>query len=145
MTRIERWMTRNPVTIEEDASIIEAIHLLKEKNIRRLPVMRKGAFVGLLTERMIKEYTPSKATSLDTWEIHYLLSKTQVKEAMNRKPFTVTPDTNLTDAAQLIHDEKLNGLCVLDNEGKLVGILTTTNILEALIAICRNSPPDNNY
>jgi len=101
-------------------------------------VMQKGTFVGLITDRMIKEYTPSKATSLDTWEIHYLLSKTPVKEAMNSDPHTVTPDMDLTDAAQLIHDRKLYGLCVVDADKRLVGILTTTNILEALIAICKN-------
>lgn len=137
MTKVRQWMTMNPITMEEDASVIEAIHIMKENNVRSIPVMNKGRFVGLVTERMIKEYTPSKATALDTWEIHYLLSKTPVKEAMNPKPFTVTPDTDLTDAAQLIHDNKLNGICVLDNEGNLVGILTTTNILEALIAVCK--------
>ena len=138
MTKVEKWMTRNPITIDADASIIETIHLMKEKNVRRLPVMKKGKFVGLITDRMIKEYTPSKATALDTWEVHYILSKTPVKEAMNAKPYTVTPDTDLTDAAQLIHDRKLYGLCVVDYKGDLVGILTTTNILEALIAICKN-------
>lgn len=137
MTKVETWMTRNPVTIEADASIVEAIHLLKEKDVRRLPVMKKGKFVGLLTERMLKEYTPSKATSLDTWEVHYILSKTPVSEAMNAAPLTVTPETDLIEAAQLIHDRKLNGICVTE-KGKLVGILTTTNILEALIAICKN-------
>ncbi|RII27193.1 MAG: histidine kinase [Geobacter sp.] len=140
MTKVEKWMTRNPITIDADASIIETIHLMKEKNVRRLPVMKEGKFVGLITDRMIKEYTPSKATSLDTWEVHYLLSKTPVKEAMNAKPYTVTPDTDLTDAAQLIHDKKLYGLCVVDAKGDLVGIMTTTNILEALISICKNSP-----
>jgi acetoin utilization protein AcuB len=138
MTKVEKWMTRNPITIDADATIIEAIHLMKEKNIRRLPVMKKGKFVGLITDRMIKEYTPSKATALDTWEVHYILSKTAVKDAMNAKPYTVTPETDLTDAAQLIHDNKLYGLCVLDTNGDLVGIMTTTNILEALIAICKN-------
>jgi acetoin utilization protein AcuB len=138
MTKVEKWMTQNPITIEQDATIIEAIHLMKEKDIRRLPVMHQGKFVGLVTDRMIKEYTPSKATALDTWEIHYILSKTPVKEAMNPTPFTVTPDTDLTEAAQLIHDKKLYGLCVVKNGGNLVGIMTTTNILEALIAICKN-------
>lgn len=138
MTKVEKWMTRNPITIEDDASIIEAIHLMKEKNVRRLPVMHKGKFVGLVTDRMIKEYTPSKATSLDTWEVHYILSKTPVTEAMNPKPYTVTPQTNLTEAAQLINDKKLYGLCVVDDKGDLVGIMTTTNIIEALIAICKN-------
>lgn len=137
MTKVEQWMTTNPVTIEESATIIEAIHLMKERNIRRLPVMKKGKFVGLVTERMIKDYTPSKATSLDAWEVHYLLSKTSIKEAMNPKPYTVTPQTDLTDAAQLIHDNKLNGICVTNTDGNLVGILTTTNIMEALISICK--------
>lgn len=138
MVTVERWMTRNPVTIEADASIIEAIHLMTEKNIRRLPVMKKGRLIGLVTEKMIKEYTPSKATSLDTWEVHYILSKTPVTEAMNTEPCKVTPGTSLTDAAQLLHDRKLNGVLVINSAGDLVGILTTTNALEALIAICRN-------
>jgi acetoin utilization protein AcuB len=138
MTKVEQWMSGNPITIEGDASVIEAIHLMKEKAVRRLPVMKDGRFVGLVTDRMIKEYSPSKATSLDTWEVHYILSKTTVAEVMNPKPYTVTPDTDLIAAAQLIHDKKLYGLCVVDERGELVGIMTTTNILEALIAICRN-------
>jgi acetoin utilization protein AcuB len=137
MNKVAQWMTPNPITIDDDASIIEAIHLMKEKGVRRLPVMRDGRLAGIVTDRMIKEYSPGKATSLDTWEVHYLLSKTPVREAMNPKPITVTPETDLTEAAQIIHDKKLYGLCVVDKAGDLVGILTTTNILEALIAICR--------
>lgn len=136
MINVSDWMTPDPITIDKDSSIIEAIHVMKEKNIRRLPVTCKGKLCGLITDRMLKEFTPSKATSLDTWEVHYLLSKTTVKDAMNDHPFTVRPDAKLTDAAQLIHDNKLYGLCVTDNDGNLVGILTTTNIMEALITIC---------
>ena len=136
MTKVSDWMTSNPITINADCSIIEAIHRMKEKKIRRLPVIKNKRFVGLVTDRMIMEYTPSKATSLDTWEVHYLLAKTPVSEAMNSKPFTVTPDISLIEAARIIHDHKLYGLCVVDKEGNLVGILTTTNILEALIALC---------
>ena len=136
MQTVEQWMTKNPLTIEKDASIIEAIHLLKEKDIRRLPVTCNGKFCGLITDRMIKEYTPGKSTPLDTWEVHYILSKATVKDAMNPHPFTITPDTPLCQAAQLVHDNKLYGLCVTDKNGELVGILTTTNIMEALISIC---------
>lgn len=127
------WMTRNPITVEEDTSIIEAIHLLKEKNIRRLPVMKKGKLVGLVTEKMLLGYMPAKATSLDQWELHYLLSRTPVKAAMNPKPHTVTPETPIAEAAKLIHDRKLNGITVVNEKGDLVGLLTTTNALEALI------------
>ncbi|HZV82894.1 MAG TPA: CBS domain-containing protein [Geobacteraceae bacterium] len=136
MTKVSEWMTQNPITIDANCSIIEAIHQMKEKQIRRLPVMQNGKFAGIVTDRMIMAYTPSKATSLDTWEVHYLLAKTPVSEAMNPNPFTVTPDTPLIEAARIIHDNKLYGLCVVDIDGNLVGILTTTNILEALIALC---------
>ena len=127
------WMTSNPITIEESASVIEALHLLKEKNIRRLPVMRKGRLAGLVTERMLLQYSPGKATTLDTWELHYLLSKTPVSAAMNAKPHTVKPATALSEAAKLLHDRKLNGVLAVNDQGDLVGILTTTNALEALI------------
>src|SRR5512142_114942 len=127
------WMTSNPITVEEDASVLEAIHLLKDKNIRRLPVMRAGRLVGLVTEKMLLGYMPAQGTSLDQWELHYLLSRTPVRAAMNATPHTVAPETPLADAARLLHDRKLNGVLVLDAKGDLVGLLTTTNALEALI------------
>ena len=132
-TKVRDWMTPNPITIDAEATIIEAIHLLKEKGIRRLPVLKQGRLVGLVTERMLLSFSPGKATSMDSWEVHYLLAKTPVSAAMNPKPHTVGPDAELAECAQLIHDRKLNGITVIDETGKLVGILTTTNALEALI------------
>jgi len=139
MTTVDKWMTRNPITIEQDASIIEAIHLMKEKGIRRLPVMVKGRFTGLITERMIKDYTPGKATSLDTWEVHYLLSKTPVKDVMNKAPRTITPEEDLATAAQAILDHKLYGLCVVDAKGDLVGIMSVGDMLRAVVEFARSA------
>lgn len=136
MTKVEKWMTKNPITIEHDATVIEAIHMMKEKKIRRLPVMEKGKIVGIVTEKMILDFKPSKATSLDTWEVHYILSRSRVTEAMNPNPYKVSPTTDLVDAARLLHDRKLNGVLVVNDQNELVGILTMTNALEALIAIC---------
>jgi acetoin utilization protein AcuB len=139
MTTVEKWMTKNPITIDQDASIIEAIHLMKEKGIRRLPVMSKGKLIGLITERMIKDYTPGKATSLDTWEVHYLLSKTPVKDVMNKAPQTITPDEDLATAAQVILDHKLYGLCVVDAKGNLVGIMSVGDMLRAVVEFAKVS------
>jgi acetoin utilization protein AcuB len=138
-TRVRDWMTPNPITIDADATVIEAVHLLKEKGIRRLPVMKDGKLVGLVTERMLLTFSPGKSTSMDSWQVHYLLSKTPVREAMNPRPNTVTPETELADCAQILHDRKLNGITVVDEQGRLVGILTTTNALEALIWFSRQS------
>ena len=132
-TKVGDWMTPNPITIDADTTIVEAIHLLKEKNIRRVPVMKNGRLVGILTERMLLSYSPGKSSSLDTWELHYVLARTPVTQAMNPKPHTVRPDMELADAAQLIRDRKLNGITVVNEKGDLVGLLTTTNALEALI------------
>jgi len=137
--KVGDWMTPNPITIDASATVVEAIHLLKEKNIRRLPVMKDGRLAGLVTERMLLSFSPGKSSSLDTWELHYLLAKTPVTEAMNPKPYTVTPETDIADAAQLIRDRKLNGITVVDGQGDLVGILTTTNALEALIWFARRA------
>jgi acetoin utilization protein AcuB len=136
-TKVADWMTPNPITIDASATVVEAIHLLKEKNVRRLPVMRHGKLVGIVTERMLLSFSPGKSSSLDTWELHYLLARTPVTEAMNPKPHTVTPDTPLSDAAALIRDRKLNGVTVVNAHGDLVGILTTTNALEALMAFSK--------
>jgi acetoin utilization protein AcuB len=141
MYKVAQWMTPNPVTIDKDSTIIEAMHLMKEKNIRRLPVMDGSKIAGILTEKMVLDFKPGKSTCLDTWEVHYILAKTPVTAAMNPKPYRVTPDTDLASCAQLIHDRKLNGVLVIDASDNLVGILTTTNALEALIAICKSQTP----
>jgi acetoin utilization protein AcuB len=132
-TKVSDWMTTNPITIDADATVVDAIRLLKEKRIRRLPVMKRGKLVGLVTEKMLLDYSPSKATTLDVWEMNALLSIKPISEVMNPKPHTVSPDTELGECAQIIHDRKLNGITVLDQEGHLVGIFTTTDALNALI------------
>lgn len=128
------WMTRNPITVQKTATVMEAIHLLKEKSIRRLPVMDGEQLVGVVTEKMLLGYAPpQRSTSMDQWEMHYVLSKTPVTEAMNPKPYMVRPSASLADVAQHLHDRKLNGVLIVDEKGRLEGLLTTTNALEALI------------
>ncbi len=132
-TKVGHWMTPDPITIEDTATVMEAMHLLRENGFRRLPVMREGKIAGVITEKMLLGYVPTQATSLDTWEVHYILARTPVTEVMNPRPHTVTPDTEVADAAKLLRDRKLNGVLVTDGAGRLVGVFTTTNALEALI------------
>lgn len=131
--KVSDWMSQSLHTIDEDASVIEAFHMMKERGVRRLPVMRNGRLCGIVTDRMLKDYSPGKASMLDTWEAHYLLSKTPVRDAMNPKPFTVEPDAELTEAAKIIRENRLYGLCVVDRKGDLVGIVTTKDLIDALV------------
>jgi acetoin utilization protein AcuB len=130
--KVRDWMTSNPITIEDGHSVIEAMHLMKEKGVRRLPVMRNGRLVGIVTDRMLKDFTPGKATTLDTWEVHYLLGKTPISEVMNPSPYTVLPESSVTDAAHVIRDHKLYGVCVVNEAGDLIGVLTIKDLIDAL-------------
>ena len=64
---------------------------MKEKGIKHLPVVKGGKLKGIISDRDIKEYSPSKATSLDIYELHYLLAKTRIKELMRTKVITTAP------------------------------------------------------
>ena len=132
---IKDWMTRDPVTINDDTSMIKAIHIINEHRFRRLPVMSAGRLVGLVTDRDLKAASPSKATTLDVHEMYYLLAELQVKEIMSRDLITVSQDDTVEEAAQLMLEHTISGLPVVDAGGSLVGIITQSDILRALLHI----------
>jgi acetoin utilization protein AcuB len=132
---IKDWMTKDPVTITDETSMIKAIHLMKEKRFRRLPVLRAGRLVGMVTDRDLKEASPSKATTLDVHELYYLLAELQVKEIMTRSPISVSPDDTVEHAAQLMLENTISGLPVVEADGKLVGILTQSDVFRAFMHI----------
>jgi acetoin utilization protein AcuB len=128
-------MTRTPVTITEDASIDDALHLMRERKIRRLPVLdSSGKMAGIVSDRDLLHAAPSPATSLSVYELHYLLSKLTIKRVMSSPVITVTPGTPLEEAARIMADNKIGGLPVTD-DGKLVGIITETDIFKILLEL----------
>jgi acetoin utilization protein AcuB len=131
---VSDWMTRKVITVSPDDSIAEAAKLTKEKGIKHLPVVHGGKLKGILSDRDIKEYVPSKATSLDVYELHYLLAKTKVKEVMKADVYTTTPDAPIEEAAMLMHDKKIGCLPVIE-DNKLAGIISDRNIFQALVDI----------
>jgi acetoin utilization protein AcuB len=107
---------------------------MKEHGIRHLPVLKNDRLKGLLSDRDIKEYSPSKATTLDMYELHYLLAKTHVHEVMTTKVITTPPDTPVEEAAMILLDKSIGCLPVLD-QGRLAGIITDKDIFRALVDI----------
>ena len=132
---VEKWMTRTPVTIEESDSLSMAMHVLKEKKIRRLPVLRKGKLVGIVTDRDLKAASPSEATSLDIWELHFLLGKLKIKDVMSKKLITITPKDTIEKAAMVMMERRIGGLPVVDESGALIGILTEDDVFRALVEV----------
>ncbi|MBM4295286.1 MAG: CBS domain-containing protein [Deltaproteobacteria bacterium] len=132
---IKDWMTREPITVEDETSMIKAIHMMKQHRFRRLPVMHQGRLVGIITDRDLKEASPSKATTLDVHELYYLLGELQVKEIMTRHPITVPMEDTVEHAAQVMLENTVSGLPVVDAGGELVGIITQSDVFRAFIHI----------
>lgn len=130
-----KWrMTPNPIVIDPEVSILDALHIMKENKVRRLPVVAHGKLVGIVTERDLRESPSLKATSLSIYELNYLLAKTPVKEVMTKNPITVTPDTTIEEAAVIMRDNEISGLPVVE-DGKVVGIVTETDIFDMLVKL----------
>jgi len=128
---------KSPVTISPEATFFEARNLIHEKGIRHLPVVDKNnALVGIVTDRDIREAAPSDATLLSVQELNYLLGKLKVSSFMTPKAklITITPDTLIEEAVQLMHDNKIGCLPVVEG-GKLYGIFTETDALDHLVDI----------
>jgi acetoin utilization protein AcuB len=129
---VENRMKRDPITISPETGILEASRLLRQYKIRHLPVVKGGRLVGILTDRDMKRVSPSPATSLSVYEVNYLLDKLEAKEVMTKQIVTVTPKTTIEEAAKLLLANKIGGLPVVEGE-RLVGIVTETDVLEALV------------
>ena len=130
---VAKRMKRNPVFVDEGDSMKKAMDLLKEHEIRHLPVLKDGErLVGIVSERDIKQASPSPATALEIREIYYLLDKVKVKQIMTRRPYTVSSSAPIEEAALILREKKIGCLPVVD-DGKLVGILTETDIIDAFI------------
>lgn len=82
---VRNRMTINPITVTPDTTIATALEIMREKNINRIPVVKDGKLVGIITERKLMEVSPSSATSLSIFEINYLLAKTKVEQVMTKK------------------------------------------------------------
>lgn len=129
---VHEWMTPDPQTVSTDTPVMEAMQTLREGGFRRLPVTKQGRLVGIATDRDLKEATPSGATTLSVYELNYLLSKLTVAEVMTRDPIRVKPDAPIEEAALAMEEHKISGLPVVDHD-KLVGILTITDLLRAMV------------
>jgi acetoin utilization protein AcuB len=131
---VRDYMSCDPVTISSGTPILEALNIMKKQRIRQLPVVEKGILLGVVSERELLTVTPSPATTLSIYEMNYLLAKMVVREVMVRKPIVVEPVCSLEEAALIMRDNKIGSLLVVEN-GKLVGIITQTDIFDALINV----------
>ncbi len=130
---IEDWMAKNVLTVDENTSLMRATRIMKENNIRRLPVVSHGKLLGIVTDRDVKDASPSKTATLDIHELYYLLSEMKVKDVMTVSPLTLRGKDSLELAAVIMLEDKISGLPVVDDSGHLIGLLSETDVLRAFV------------
>lgn len=118
---VSKRMTKDPVTAISEDLLIQAQLKMKKGGFRRLPVVSDGQLVGIITDRDLRQHVG-------------LMDRTEIKAAMSEKPITVTPETTLEAAAQTLLKQKIGGLPVVER-GRLVGIITTSDVLQAFLDV----------
>lgn len=132
---VSNHMTPNPVTITSGTNIADAAHVMRKNKFRRLPVVDDGKLVGIITDRDLREVSPSAATSLSIYEINYLLAKMKVKDVMKKELVTVRADATVEEAALLMYNNKIGGIIVVNEAGAPVGIITETDIFKCFVDV----------
>ena len=133
---VKSWMTADVITIDEDTPMMKASIIMKENKIRSLPIVdNKHRLVGIVTDRDLRDASPSKATTLDVYELNYLISTIKIKDLMTRDLVFVRPDDTVEFAAILMLENKISSLPVINDKGFLIGIITQTDIFKVLINI----------
>ena len=133
---VQNWMTTDVVSVGPDTSLLKVGKLMKDHHIRRIPVVdENGQVVGIISDRDVRDASPSKATTLDMYEMHYLLAELKAKNIMTAKPITVKPTDTVEQAALIMLDNKVGGLPVVNDSGKLVGIISDHDVFKALVDI----------
>jgi len=132
---VTNWMSKNIITVDENESMHGAMKLLKEHDIRMLPVMKKGKLVGIVTDRDLKKASASDATTLEIHELFYLLSRIKVKDVMAKGVITVPADFTVEETAQVLQENKISGVPVVNIEGQIVGTITKTDLFRVLISL----------
>ena len=132
---VKNWMSKNVITVDVNDSMQDAMKLLKENDIRMLPVMKKAKLVGIVTDRDLKKASASDATTLEVHELLYLLMKIKVKDIMTRDVITVPPDYTVEETAQVLQKNRISGAPVVAVDGQLVGTITQTDLFRVLISL----------
>jgi len=130
---VKDWMIKDVVVAEPDTLMLDAHKLMREKGIRRMPVVKNGKVVGIVTRSDVRKAQPSSATTLNVWEMNYLLAKLELKDIMTRDVVTISPNDTIKKAAELMHDRQIGALPVVE-DGRIVGIITESDIFRILVA-----------
>lgn len=132
---VKDFMTAEVITVTEDTKVVDALDIMNEHDFHRLPIVQDGKLVGLVTEEIIDDHSPSTAATFRIQQMNYLLTKTIVGDIMETKLITIGADDLLEEAAARMRDKEIGVLPVVDEDGQVVGIITDKDIFSAFIEL----------
>jgi acetoin utilization protein AcuB len=125
-------MSHSVIYVTPETSIIDALNLMRSEHVRRLPVLKRGKLVGIVSDMDLLNASPSPVTNISIWDLTYRLSKLAVGEIMTREVLTVTEDTPIEEAARIMADHSIGGLPVMRN-GHVIGMITETDLFKLFL------------
>jgi acetoin utilization protein AcuB len=132
---VRNWMNPTVISTEAQASMEEALHLMKENQIKTLPVFDRETLVGVLTDRDLKRASASDATLLEIHELLHLLTRIKVRDIMSRNPITIPDTYTVEEAAEVLRDHHISGAPVMDAKGRMVGMISQNDLFNALMSL----------
>ncbi len=133
---VKDHMTGNPYTITKDVVISKAVEIMRKNHFHRLPIVdEQGRLIGLVTGGLVEEQSGANSTSLSIYELNYLLSKTKVADIMIKDVKTISQDGFVEVAAQTMLDNEISCLPVVDDDNKVIGIITDKDIFQAFVEL----------
>jgi acetoin utilization protein AcuB len=131
---VNKRMTRDPVVVSPADSLADALRLTRARRIRHLPVVVDGEVVGIVSDRDVRLAMPSPLTESDDRRVAFL-ERTRVSEVMRSDLATIGPLDTVEDAAKLMRRRRIGALPVIDAHGRLLGILSESDVLDAFVEI----------
>jgi CBS domain-containing protein len=131
---VRDFMTTDVTTLQDTDTLLDARMVFVRSSFRHLPVLHGKRLVGIVTEHDIRQHSPSLLTGVGQEEYNRVLETTPVTRAMSKDPVTVRADQPVFEAAQILYSRRFGCLPVVEN-GELVGIVTTSDMLRLLVQI----------
>ena len=132
---VKDWMSKDVITVNVDESMYNATKMLKEHSINILPVMKEDKLVGVITDRDLKRASASDASTLEIHELLYALSRIKIGDIMTKDPITVSQDFTVEETAEILLKNRISGVPVVNEQSKVVGVITKTDLFKVLISL----------
>ena len=132
---VKNWMSKKLIVVDVKDTVQDAIVRLREHEISKLPVLDGETLVGIVTNQDLRRFWPSAASNtVEIKDLIYMALNTAVELIMTKEPITVPYNYTLQETAEILLDNNISGCPVIDDRGKVLGMITRNDLFRAIIS-----------